>query len=139
MCVCVRQRGQLSVQDEEIRSLRTSLEEEQRRYTQLQQDTRTHTEQLQTHIQQLLLQRQEEQRDTQRLQVTHTHTPVHRLRYKGAEKKNTCVLMVLERASGVPEQTGGYRGGASESKQQGVQHRAPADPAVRQGKESYCI
>ncbi|XP_030272748.1 hamartin-like isoform X2 [Sparus aurata] len=64
---CVAMKGQLGVQDEEIRSLKTSLQEEQRRYTQLQHDTHTHTEQLHTHIQQLLLQRQDEQRDNQRL------------------------------------------------------------------------
>ncbi|XP_036953762.1 TSC complex subunit 1a isoform X4 [Acanthopagrus latus] len=63
----VAMKGQLGVQDEEIRSLKTSLLEEQRRYTQLQHDTHTHTEQLHTHIQQLLLQRQDEQRDSQRL------------------------------------------------------------------------
>lgn len=64
----VAMKGQLSVQDEEIRSLKSSLEEEQRRYTQLQQDTHAHTTQLNTHIQQLLLQQQDEQRDKQRLQ-----------------------------------------------------------------------
>ncbi|XP_070759839.1 TSC complex subunit 1a [Enoplosus armatus] len=64
----VAMKGQLSVQDEEIRSLKLSLKEEQRRYTQLQQDTHTHTNQLHTHIQQLLLQQQDEQRDNQRLQ-----------------------------------------------------------------------
>ncbi|XP_018548927.1 TSC complex subunit 1a isoform X2 [Lates calcarifer] len=64
----VAMRAQLGVQDEEIRSLKLSLEEEQRRYTQLQQDTHTHTDQLHTHIQQLMLQQQDEQRDNQRLQ-----------------------------------------------------------------------
>lgn len=64
----VAMKGQLSAQDEEIRSLKTSLQEEQRRYTQLQQDTHTHTERLHTHVQQLLLQHQDEQRDRQRLQ-----------------------------------------------------------------------
>lgn len=68
------QKGQLGVQDEEIRSLKTSLQEEQRRYTQLQHDTHTHTEQLHTHIQQLLLQRQDEQRDNQRLKVHNSTT-----------------------------------------------------------------
>ncbi|XP_039659198.1 TSC complex subunit 1a isoform X1 [Perca fluviatilis] len=63
----VAMKGQLSVQDEEIRSLKSSLQEEQRQYTQLQQDTHTHTAQLHTHIQQLLLQQQDEQRDKQRL------------------------------------------------------------------------
>ncbi|XP_059193721.1 TSC complex subunit 1a isoform X2 [Centropristis striata] len=61
-------KGQLSVQEAEIRCLKSSLQEEQRRYTQLQQDTHTHTHQLHTHIQQLLLQQQDEQRDAQRLQ-----------------------------------------------------------------------
>ncbi|XP_076586558.1 TSC complex subunit 1a isoform X1 [Chaetodon auriga] len=64
----VAMKGHLSAQDEEIRSLKLSLEEEQRRYTQLQQDTHTHTKQLHTHIQQLLLQQQDEQRGNQRLQ-----------------------------------------------------------------------
>ncbi|KAI3372178.1 hypothetical protein L3Q82_007033 [Scortum barcoo] len=66
----VAMKGQLSVQDEEIRSLKLSLEEEQRRYTKLQQDTHTQTsKQLHTHIKQLLLQQQQdEQRDNQRLQ-----------------------------------------------------------------------
>ncbi|XP_040897943.1 TSC complex subunit 1a isoform X2 [Toxotes jaculatrix] len=64
----VAMKAQLSVQDEEIRSLKLSLEEEQRRYTQMQQETQTHTNQLHTHIQQLLLQQQDEQRDNQRLQ-----------------------------------------------------------------------
>ncbi|XP_049435663.1 TSC complex subunit 1a isoform X2 [Epinephelus fuscoguttatus] len=64
----VAMKGQLSAQDEEIRCLKSSLQEEQRRYTQLQQDTQTHTEQLNTHIRQLLLQQQDELRDRQRLQ-----------------------------------------------------------------------
>ncbi|XP_074484784.1 hamartin-like, partial [Sebastes fasciatus] len=65
----VAMKGQLEVQDEEIRSLRTSLQEEHRRYSHLQQDTHTHTNQLHTHTQQLLLQHLEEQRDRQRLEV----------------------------------------------------------------------
>ncbi|KAF3695267.1 Hamartin Tuberous sclerosis 1 protein [Channa argus] len=64
----VAMKAQLAVQDEEIRSLKRSLEEEHRRYIQLQQDTHKHTKQLQTHIQQLLLRQQEEQRENQRLQ-----------------------------------------------------------------------
>ncbi|KAM7390984.1 hypothetical protein PAMP_021704 [Pampus punctatissimus] len=64
----VAMKAQLGVQDEEIRSLKMSLEEEQRRYTELQQDTHTHSTQLHTHIQQLLLQQQDVQRDNQRLQ-----------------------------------------------------------------------
>ncbi|XP_035021119.1 TSC complex subunit 1a isoform X1 [Hippoglossus stenolepis] len=64
----IAMRAQLGVQDEEIRSLKLSLEEEQRRYTQLQQDTHTHTNQLNTQIQQLLLQQQDEQTHNQRLQ-----------------------------------------------------------------------
>ncbi|KAG7217719.1 hypothetical protein INR49_021206 [Caranx melampygus] len=40
----VAMKGQLEVQDQELRSLRLSLDEEQRRYTELQQDTHnTHT------------------------------------------------------------------------------------------------
>ncbi|XP_053170859.1 hamartin-like [Scomber japonicus] len=65
----VAMKAQLGVQDEEIRSLKTSLQEEQRRYTELQQDTHTHTTRLHTHIQQLLLQQQDGLRDTQRLQT----------------------------------------------------------------------
>ncbi|XP_027143107.1 hamartin-like isoform X3 [Larimichthys crocea] len=64
----VAMKAKLSIQDEEIRSLKSSLEEEQRRHTQLQEDAHTHTTQLHTHIQQLLLQLQDEQRDKQRLQ-----------------------------------------------------------------------
>ncbi|XP_041643129.1 TSC complex subunit 1a isoform X2 [Cheilinus undulatus] len=64
----VAMKGQLSVQEEEIRSLKSSLEEEQRRYTHLQQDTHTQTNQLHTHVQQLLLQHQDSQRENQRLQ-----------------------------------------------------------------------
>ncbi|CAK6983189.1 TSC complex subunit 1a isoform X3 [Scomber scombrus] len=64
----VAMKAQLAVQDEEIRSLKTSLQEEQRRYTELQKDTHTRTTQLNTHIQQLLLQQQDGLRDTQRLQ-----------------------------------------------------------------------
>ncbi|CAJ1069561.1 TSC complex subunit 1a [Xyrichtys novacula] len=64
----VAMKGQLGVQDEEIRSLRSSLEEEQRRYTHLQQDTHTQTNQLHTHNHQLLQQQHEGQRENQRLQ-----------------------------------------------------------------------
>ncbi|XP_040010587.1 TSC complex subunit 1a isoform X2 [Xiphias gladius] len=64
----VAMKAQLGVQNEEIRSLKLSLEEEQRRYTQLQQDTHAQTKQLHTRIQQLLLQQQDEQRENQRLQ-----------------------------------------------------------------------
>ncbi|XP_034547558.1 TSC complex subunit 1a [Notolabrus celidotus] len=64
----VAMKGQLSVQDGEIRSLKSSLQKEQQRYTQLQQDTHTQTDQLHTHVQQLLLQQQDGQRDNQRLQ-----------------------------------------------------------------------
>nr|XP_020450979.1 hamartin-like [Monopterus albus] len=64
----IAMKAQLAVQNDEIQSLKLSLEEEQRRYTQLQQDTQTHTNQLCTHIQQLLLQQQDEQRGHQRLQ-----------------------------------------------------------------------
>ncbi|XP_026199200.1 TSC complex subunit 1a isoform X2 [Anabas testudineus] len=65
----VAMKAQLGVQDEEIRSLKLSLEEEQRRYTQLQQDADKHQKQLHAHIQQLLLQHQDEQRHNQRLQT----------------------------------------------------------------------
>ncbi|XP_068616877.1 TSC complex subunit 1a isoform X2 [Brachionichthys hirsutus] len=65
----VAMKGQLGVQDEEIRCLKRSLDEEQRRYTQLQRDAHTQTTQLQTHVQQLLSKRNDEQRDNQRLQT----------------------------------------------------------------------
>ncbi|XP_026177295.1 TSC complex subunit 1a isoform X2 [Mastacembelus armatus] len=64
----VAMKAQLRVQDEEICSLKLSLEEEQRRYTHLQQDAQTHSDQLHTHIRQLLQQQQDEQREQQRLQ-----------------------------------------------------------------------
>ncbi|KAM8885630.1 hamartin-like isoform 2-T2 [Spinachia spinachia] len=64
----VAMKGQLSLQDEEIRSLKSSLQDEHTRYTQLQQDTHTHITKLHTHNQQLLLQQQDEQRDKQRLE-----------------------------------------------------------------------
>lgn len=67
------QKAQLGIQDDEIQCLKKSLEEEQRRYTWLQHETHTHTEKLQTHIQQLLQQQQDEHRDAQRLQVTTSH------------------------------------------------------------------
>lgn len=65
----IPQKGQLSLQDEEIRSLKSSLQDERTRYTQLQHDTHTHTSKLHTHNQQLLLQQQDQQRDKQRLEV----------------------------------------------------------------------
>ncbi|KAK5933175.1 hypothetical protein CgunFtcFv8_004823 [Champsocephalus gunnari] len=80
----VSMKGQLCVQDEEIYSLKCSLQEEQRRYTLLQQDTHTHTEQMHTHIQQLLLQQQEVQRDTQRLK-SELQEGQNRLREQEAE------------------------------------------------------
>ncbi|XP_028269866.1 hamartin-like isoform X2 [Parambassis ranga] len=64
----VAMKGQLAAQDEEIRCLKLSLDEEQRRHTQLKQEAHTHTEQLHTHIQQLQLQQQDGQRESQRLQ-----------------------------------------------------------------------
>ncbi|XP_062418648.1 hamartin-like isoform X2 [Pungitius pungitius] len=64
----VAMKGQLSLQDEEIRSLKSSLQDEHTRYTQLQHDTHTHTTKLHTHNQQLLLQHRDEQRDKQRLE-----------------------------------------------------------------------
>ncbi|XP_056275054.1 TSC complex subunit 1a isoform X2 [Pseudoliparis swirei] len=63
----VAMKGQLSVQDEEIRSLKSSLQDEHRRHTHLQHDAHTHTTQLHTHNQLLLLQQQDEQRDKLRL------------------------------------------------------------------------
>ncbi|XP_047448252.1 TSC complex subunit 1a isoform X2 [Mugil cephalus] len=65
----VAMRAQLGVLDEEIRSLKMSLEEEQRRYHFLQKDATTHTDTLHTHIAQLLLQHQDEQTHNQRLQT----------------------------------------------------------------------
>uniref|UniRef100_A0A3P8U264 TSC complex subunit 1a n=1 Tax=Amphiprion percula TaxID=161767 RepID=A0A3P8U264_AMPPE len=64
----IAMRELLSIQDDEIRSLKTSLEEEQRRSSQLLMDTNTHIQQLQTHNTHLEQQQQEEQRHTQRLQ-----------------------------------------------------------------------
>ncbi|XP_029999339.1 hamartin-like isoform X2 [Sphaeramia orbicularis] len=64
----VAMRAQLGVQEAEIRALKESLKEEQRRYTELHEDTQTHSKQLNAHIQQLLLQQQDVQRDNQRLQ-----------------------------------------------------------------------
>lgn len=62
-------KAQLGVQDEEIRSLKSSLDEEQRRNADLQQDMRIQTDRLHAHVQQLLQRQQEEQRENQRLQV----------------------------------------------------------------------
>lgn len=64
------QKAQLGIQNDEIQCLKKSLEEEQRRYMQLREETHTHAEKLQTHIQQLLQQQQDGHRETQRLQVT---------------------------------------------------------------------
>ncbi|XP_072243209.1 TSC complex subunit 1a [Leuresthes tenuis] len=64
----VAMKAQLGVQDEEIRCLRASLKEEQRRFAELQLDTRTQTDRLHAHVRQLLLQQEEEQRVSQRLQ-----------------------------------------------------------------------
>lgn len=70
MATSVRlQRAQLGVQDQEIRSLKSSLQTEQGRYTKLQRDTDRQTKELQTRVQQLLQQLQDEQRHKQRLQV----------------------------------------------------------------------
>ena len=71
------QKAQLGVQDEEIRCLKTSLDEEQRRFAELQLDTQTQTERLHAHVRQLLLQQEEEQRVSQRLQVQHARTDTH--------------------------------------------------------------
>ncbi|XP_076003642.1 TSC complex subunit 1a isoform X2 [Genypterus blacodes] len=64
----VAMRAQLSVQDVEIQALKRSLEEEQRRYTQLHHDTHTSSTKQNTHIQQLLLQQEEGLSKSQRLQ-----------------------------------------------------------------------
>ncbi|XP_014832841.1 PREDICTED: hamartin-like isoform X1 [Poecilia mexicana] len=64
----VAMKAQLGVQDQEIRSLRSSLSEEQRRLNQLQQDGRTQTDRLLEQNQQLLLQQQRHQQDNQQLQ-----------------------------------------------------------------------
>ncbi|XP_017158883.1 TSC complex subunit 1a [Poecilia reticulata] len=64
----VAMKAQLGVQDQEIRSLRSSLSEEQRRLNQLQQDGRTQTDRLLDQNQQLLLQQQRHQQDNQQLQ-----------------------------------------------------------------------
>ncbi|PWA16982.1 hypothetical protein CCH79_00020064, partial [Gambusia affinis] len=64
----VAMKAQLGVQDQEIRSLRSSLSEEQRRLNQLQQDGRTQTDHLLDQNQQLLLQQQRHQQDNQQLQ-----------------------------------------------------------------------
>ncbi|XP_029685962.1 TSC complex subunit 1a isoform X2 [Takifugu rubripes] len=65
----VAMKAQLGIQNDEIQCLKKSLEEEQRRYMRLQEETHTHAEKLQTHIQQLLQQQQDEHRETQRLQT----------------------------------------------------------------------
>ncbi|XP_054895691.1 LOW QUALITY PROTEIN: TSC complex subunit 1a [Poeciliopsis prolifica] len=64
----VAMKAQLGVQDQEIRSLRSSLSEEQRRLDQLQQDGQTQTDRLLHQNQQLLLQQQRHQQEHQRLQ-----------------------------------------------------------------------
>ncbi|KAM9394526.1 TSC complex subunit 1a isoform 2-T3 [Pholidichthys leucotaenia] len=64
----VAMKAQLDFQENEIRSLKASLEEEQRRYCDLQQETQTNNEQLQTHVKQLLLQRENEQKEHLRTQ-----------------------------------------------------------------------
>ncbi|XP_035771807.1 hamartin-like [Neolamprologus brichardi] len=60
-------KSQLAVQDEEIRSLRASLDEEQRRYSALQREAHTRSEQLHTHVAHLLQLQRDEQRESQRL------------------------------------------------------------------------
>ncbi|XP_032434423.1 TSC complex subunit 1a isoform X2 [Xiphophorus hellerii] len=64
----VAMKAQLGVQDQEIRSLRSSLSEEQRRLNQLHQDGRTQTDRLLDQNQQLMLQQQRHQQDNQQLQ-----------------------------------------------------------------------
>uniref|UniRef100_A0A3Q2P833 TSC complex subunit 1a n=1 Tax=Fundulus heteroclitus TaxID=8078 RepID=A0A3Q2P833_FUNHE len=61
-------KAQLGVQDEEIRCLKTSLDEEQRRFTKLKQDTQTQTQLLHAQIQQLLQQQQDKRQENQQLQ-----------------------------------------------------------------------
>ncbi|XP_047236661.1 TSC complex subunit 1a isoform X2 [Girardinichthys multiradiatus] len=64
----VAMKGQLSVQDEEIRCLKSSLDEEQRRFTKLKQDAKTQSKHLHDQIQQLLQQQQDKQQENQLLQ-----------------------------------------------------------------------
>ncbi|XP_004072946.1 hamartin isoform X1 [Oryzias latipes] len=64
----VAMKAQLGVQDEEIRSLKSSLGEEQRRNADLQQEMRMQTDRLQAQVQQQLQRQQEEQRENHRLQ-----------------------------------------------------------------------
>lgn len=64
----VAMRAQLAVQQQELRCLKDSLQEEQRRFRELQTDSSAHTHTLHTHTQRLLLQLQEQQREGLRLQ-----------------------------------------------------------------------
>ncbi|XP_038131225.1 TSC complex subunit 1a isoform X2 [Cyprinodon tularosa] len=64
----VATKAQLSVQNQEIQALRASLEEEQRRFTELKHDTKTQTELLHAQLQQLLLQQQEQLQENLQLQ-----------------------------------------------------------------------
>ncbi|XP_013878251.1 TSC complex subunit 1a isoform X2 [Austrofundulus limnaeus] len=64
----VAMKAQLGVQDGEIRCLKSSLSEEQRRYSELKQDTQMQTEQLRVQIRQLQQQQQDRQQENQKLQ-----------------------------------------------------------------------
>lgn len=66
----VLQRAQLGVMEAEMRSLRDSLEEEQRRFAELSRESHRTTSQLQAHIQQLSSDQQGALQDKARLQVT---------------------------------------------------------------------
>lgn len=107
------QKAQLGVQDEEIRSLKSSLGEEQRRNADLQQEMRMQTDRLQAQVQQQLQRQQEEQRENHRLQVPAptclcmaSTNPVF---------TSTCAGLVFSGgASGESEQAQEPGGGASE-------------------------
>uniref|UniRef100_A0A1A7WKE9 Tuberous sclerosis 1 n=2 Tax=Iconisemion striatum TaxID=60296 RepID=A0A1A7WKE9_9TELE len=64
----VAMKAQLGVQDEEIQSLKTSLDRNQRRYVELKQDMKIQTEQLHSQIQQLLRQQDHKKQQNQKLQ-----------------------------------------------------------------------
>nr|XP_061836019.1 hamartin-like [Nerophis lumbriciformis] len=61
----VAMQAQLAIQDQEIRSLRSSLDQEQRRYVELRQDTLG--QQLRTHVQHLEQQQKEQEQEHLRL------------------------------------------------------------------------
>nr|XP_054586306.1 TSC complex subunit 1a isoform X1 [Nothobranchius furzeri] len=84
----VAMKAQLGVQDEEIQSLKTSLDQEQRRYVDLKQDMKMQTDQLHSQIQQLLLQQEHKQQLVQKLQ-SELHECQSRLRDLEAELQKT--------------------------------------------------